>query len=202
MSYNWLLVLLLPSFALAGGVRQDVEQSVGDTVVNAGDTSIGGNDTKAYAFSHGLGDVDIADCLASVQRGSIIVSWQNNKLNKWCAAEIYDAKGLYDMAALMRCDMEEVAKHFATQAACIEANKVQAPPPHNPVQADDCDDDCEDQLEQVVALEERLAVLEQLRQEDATRARYAAREARQAKEAANQGITEEQRQALAEVFKK
>ena len=213
-------LLLLPSLALAGGVEVDQRQSqnqtvnqsntqsVGDTIVNTdtvvnpGDTIVGGDDAKAYAFSHGLGDVDIADCLASVQFGTILFSTQGVKLNKWCAAEIYDAKGLYKMGAMMRCDIKEVVRLFDTHDECIVANTVAAPPPPNPPE-EHCDDECEDQLEQVVALEERLAVLEQKRHDDAARAQRATKEARQAREAANQaGITEAQREALAEVFKR
>lgn len=190
-----LIMLFLPSFAMAGGQVTKVE--TGDTIVGetiVGNTTVGGNSTRAYAFSHGLGDVDIADCLASKQFGTILFSSQNVMLNKWCAAEIYDAKGLYEMAAMMRCDIKEVAKHFATPEQCIKANTVTipAPPPvHN-----DCRDDCEDSLEQVVSLAERVDALEKKRQQDYERTRRIEVRSRES------GITDEQRQALAEVFEK
>ena len=187
-----LLLLLLPAVSFAG--KPDVE--VGETIVSnetiVGETMVGGNSTRAYAFSHGMGDVDIADCLASTQFGTILFSTQGVKLNRWCAAEIYDAKGLYEMAAKMRCDIKEVSLHFDTEKECIEANTVEAPAPVIPVESNDCDDDCEDNPE-VVALQERVAALEAQRQEEHTR---------RIEVPANQGITDEQRQALAEVFKK
>lgn len=184
---KWLL-LLLPAVAVAGKPDQVVKN---ETIV--GETVVGGNSTRAYAFSHGMGDVDIADCLASTQWGTILFSAQGVKLNRWCAAEIYDAKGLYEMAAKMRCDIKEVARHFATQEKCIEANTVEAPVPIAPVEQNDCDEDCEDNLE-VVALQERVAALEAQRQKDLQRPRRI--------EPDSQGITDEQREAIAEVFKK
>lgn len=81
--------------------------------------------SRAYAFSHSLGDVDINDCLASTQWGTILVSRQRVVLNKWCAAEVYDYKGLHHMAALLRCDIPEISEHFQTESECIEANTVE-----------------------------------------------------------------------------
>jgi hypothetical protein len=145
-----IIILLLPTIAFAGGnphnddVDVDVNvggdtvnvggdtvnvagstlsSSVGDTTVNAGDVALN-SDSKAFAFAHGLGDVDIADCLGSEQWGTIIVSRQYLELNKWCAAEVYDAKGLYQMAAILRCDIKEVKKHFNSPEECVEANTV------------------------------------------------------------------------------
>ena len=184
-------LLLLPSLVLAGKPDQVTDVS-NETIV--GETVVGGNSTRA--FSHGLGDVDIADCLASTQWGTILFSAQGVKLNRWCAAEIYDAKGLYDMAARMRCDIKEVAQHFTSQSGCIKANTVQVPEPIVPNDHNDCDDECEDNLEQVVALKERVAALEQQRQKDRERTRRI--EVKQAEP----GITDEQREALAEVFRK
>jgi hypothetical protein len=145
-----IIILLLPTIAFAGGnphnddVDVDVNvggdtvnvggdtvnvagstlnSSVGDTTVNAGDVALN-SDSKSFAFAHGLGDVDIADCLGSEQWGTIIVSRQYLELNKWCAAEVYDAKGLYQMAAILRCDIKEIKKHFNTPEACMEANTI------------------------------------------------------------------------------
>ena len=144
-----IIILLLPTIALASGRENEVDvdvgntvnvggdtvnvggstlnSSVGDTVVDAGDVALN-SDSKSFAFAHGLGDVDIADCLGSAQWGTIIVSRQYLELNKWCAAEVYDAKGLYQMAAIVRCDIKEIKKHFTNQENCIEANTVQPIP--------------------------------------------------------------------------
>lgn len=114
--------------------------AVGSQTVNAGDmvggdTSVSTGGNKAFAFAHGLGDVDINDCLASTQWGTIIVSAQKVVLNKWCAGEVYDAKGLYKMGGIMRCDIQEIRRHFETDLECVEANTmrvvtVQAPIEH------------------------------------------------------------------------
>jgi hypothetical protein len=148
-----IIILLLPTIAFAGGRENEVDvdvgntvnvggdtvnvggdtvnvggatlnSSVGDTVVDAGDVALN-SDSKSFAFAHGLGDVDIADCLGSEQWGTIIVSRQYLELNKWCAAEVYDAKGLYQMAAILRCDIKEVKKHFTDPQDCIKANTVE-----------------------------------------------------------------------------
>jgi hypothetical protein len=105
-------------------ITNQVGLETGPTTVNAGDVALN-SDSKSFAFAHGLGDVDIADCLGSEQWGTIIVSRQYLELNKWCAAEVYDAKGLYQMAAILRCDIKEVKKHFADPQDCIKANTVE-----------------------------------------------------------------------------
>lgn len=206
---KWLV--LMPSFAFAGGgFDQNSNQEVNQSVKTGVDVEVGGSqfssesvvegsNTRAYAFSHGLGDVDIADCLASTQFGTILFSTQNVKLNKWCAGEIYDAKGLHEMAARMRCEIKEVAKLFTTNRECIAANTV-SNPPSLPVMAplpeeEACNDDCEDQLEQVSELEERVATLEKKREQDIRRPRPKT-------EIIQQGITDEQRAALERVFNK
>lgn len=93
-----------------------------DTVLTGGD--IGGDSSKALGlgFSHSLGDVDINDCLASTQKSNILFGSQIVGLNKWCAAEVYDAKRLPDMAAKLRCDIPEISKHFTTFLECTAAN--------------------------------------------------------------------------------
>ncbi len=78
--------------------------------------------SRSYGFAHSLGDVDINQCLASTQWGTILVSKQKVVLNLWCAGEVFDAKGLPQMAAIMRCDIPEIKRHFTTPAECIAAN--------------------------------------------------------------------------------
>ena len=121
---------IIPGDAMASGGCNDgsCNSVLQDTRVFGGDNTaensalIGGSRTQA--FSHSLGDVDINDCLASTQWGTILVSRQKVVLNKWCAAEIYDHKGMYQMAAMMRCGIREIADHFQTESECIEANTV------------------------------------------------------------------------------
>ncbi len=133
----WFIVLFLllviaalaPDDAWASGDCRD--GSCNEVILSGGDNtannsaSVGGSDTMA--FSHSLGDVDINDCLASTQWGTIIVSRQRVVLNKWCAAEVYDYKGLHHMAALLRCDIPEISEHFQTESECISANTVEVP---------------------------------------------------------------------------
>ncbi len=135
----WFLVLCLllviaalaPGDAWASGDCRD--GSCNEVILSGGDNtannsaSVGGSDTMA--LSHSLGDVDINDCLASTQWGTIIVSRQRVVLNKWCAAEVYDYKGLHHMAALLRCDIPEISEHFQTKPECVTANTVQVEVP-------------------------------------------------------------------------
>lgn len=203
---RWLL--LFPSIALGGGLdqNQEVNQSVKTDVAGSQFSSenlVEGSSTRAYAFSYGLGDVDINDCLASVQFGTILFSNQRVKLNKWCAAEIYDAKGLYEMAARMRCDIKEVVKHFQTNQDCVDANTVtpmifDSEPPPAPVERETCDKECEDGRELVSTLESRVDALESKRESDLQRIESRSRVV----EEVNGGITDEQRAALEQVFKK
>ncbi len=130
----WFLVLCLllviaalaPGDAYASGDCRD--GSCNEVILSGGDNtatnsaSVGGSDTMA--FSHSLGNVDINDCLASTQWGTIIVSRQRVVLNKWCAAEVYDYKGLHHMAALLRCDIKEIGDFFESQEECLKANTV------------------------------------------------------------------------------
>ena len=125
------------------------------------------HESNALGFSHSLGDVDINQCLGSTQWGSIIVSKQKLVLNKWCAAEVYDAKGLHHMAAVMRCDIPEILKHFADSEHCVVANKwVPKAVIEDTVVADDRrDEDEEEWHEEQIQLQqdydERLAQIEE-----------------------------------------
>ena len=179
------LLLLLSPAALAGG--PDIEQNtttdvvVGDSVLTGGDNTANNvasiEGSKAYGFSHSLGDVDINQCLASKQWGTILISNQKLVLNKWCVAESYDARGLYEMAARVRCDIPEIAKHFDTTKECRKANTVTVPEPPPPPPAASHDEDEEDAHDALLA---RLEAIESARDNEAQRARSAAREAQKA----------------------
>ncbi len=106
----------------------------GETVVNtAVDNVIGGNSSRGYAFSGS--DVDIAQCYRSYQ----ILIWQDSKINPLCLADSYDSKGLHAMAAIIRCDVRAIRKHFKSDSACIVANTVRiiSEPMAEPVNDDD-----------------------------------------------------------------
>ena len=143
MSRVILLLLLIPSWAYAdcrgnqpcGNTDVDVANDIvtnvgletGPTTVNAGDVALS-NESKSFAFAHALGDVDINQCLASTQWGTILVSRQKVVLNKWCAAESFDARGMHVMAALIRCDIPEISKHFDDKQVCVDANTFKPAP--------------------------------------------------------------------------
>jgi hypothetical protein len=139
-----LLVLAIPE-ALATGDDDDVLAQADATatagaeaVVNStltggdliggdvigGDTSISTGSNRAYAFSHGLGDVDINQCIVTKQTGTFIVSWQGYDYNLWCMGEVFDAKGLFKMGAEMRCDIPPIASKFEFREDCLAANTV------------------------------------------------------------------------------
>jgi len=119
----------------AGGIVTGGDNTANNVATN----SISGS--RSYGASHSLGDVDLNQCMGSTQWGSIIVSKQKLVLNKWCAAESYDAKGMFKMAALLRCDIPEIFKHFRVKAECIKANTTMFPvkPPDETVDRDDED---------------------------------------------------------------
>jgi hypothetical protein len=127
---------------------------------------IGGNSSRAYGF--GLGDVDIAQCYRSYQ----LLIWQDSKINPFCIADGYDAKGMHMMAAVIRCDVGFIRKHFDTTEACIDANlmQVSVPPPAPELSAiyDQAakevikahDEDEDDHREQIEAQQQYLSDLE------------------------------------------
>ena len=86
------------------------------------------NSTSSRAYGFGLGDVDIAQCYRSYQ----LLIWQDSKINPFCVADSYDQKRLHTMAAVIRCDIGFIRKHFNSNESCIAANTmtmVELPPP-------------------------------------------------------------------------
>lgn len=127
------LILLLPGIAFASERGLDIRQSNDLNNQTGGDINIDGGSpqtnlnyggSRAYGFSHGLGDVAIADCMGTQQWGSIIVSRQKMILNRWCAASEYDRMGLFDVAAMMRCTIPEIASLFGSNIECLGHNTV------------------------------------------------------------------------------
>lgn len=176
----------------------------GDVSLNGGDLSVGGYSSSSRAIGLGRSsfDVDIADCRESVAFDTIIGGKQNVRLNPWCAAEVYEAKGLYRMAALMRCDIREIRKHFSTVDECVEVNTVESPTfIESAVVVFDEDEDeqyemvqqqqaiIETQQKELAEVESRLQKLEKRRTAPRTQVNQV-------------GLTDAQRKALAEVFEK
>jgi len=84
--------------------------------------------SKGLALSHALGDVDIAQCLASTQWSFLIAAKQKVILNLWCAAEVYDAKGMYQNAARSRCSIGEIAQWYSSWNGCLAGEEWIGPP--------------------------------------------------------------------------
>ena len=82
---------------------------------------------SSNGYGIGFGDANIAECYRSYQ----ILIWQDSKINPLCLADSYDAKGLHDMAAIIRCDIRAIRKHFSSNVKCIEMNTMGFDVPHN-----------------------------------------------------------------------
>jgi len=110
----------------AGGAGGDVDIDIGG--VNVGGTTVNtpvdvsapttvnspvsmNNETKTFAFSNSLGDVDIGGCLGSTQWATPVFSKQGLVLNWPCLAEFYLRNGKYELAAMAICNTE-VVKEF------------------------------------------------------------------------------------------
>lgn len=127
-----LILLLSASIALAdnghghdhgGDVTTDVTSSTDVTTsVTGGDVNIAGDSSRAYGIGHSLGDVDISQCLGSVQWGSPVFSRQKLVINWPCMAEFYLRNGEPKLAAMAVCNTE-VIKEFADEAECEAAHQ-------------------------------------------------------------------------------
>lgn len=106
-----------PAFASGDEITQSNEQ----------DVTVGGDSGWGLGIANQLGAAAIDDCMVTHQKNFTIFAYQDGKLNYWCAALHYDAIGLNEMAARMRCQMPEIRKMFekGDEASCIQANTVQ-----------------------------------------------------------------------------
>lgn len=118
--------------------------NVGGNTVNTGDVNVPvgvdvnapsnvnnsmSNETKTFAFSNSLGDVDIAGCLGSTQWATPIFSKQGLVINWPCMAEFYLRNQKYELAAMAICNTE-IVKEFGgkgiskeqAEASCEEAH--------------------------------------------------------------------------------
>ena len=114
-----------------GGGDIDIDIGGSPVDVTGGATNVETNvagsqyDSRALALGNTLGDVDINDCLGSEQFGTPLFSRQWLELNKWCAAEVYDAKGMQAMAARLRCEIKEIRSLYPNKGgheACLAEN--------------------------------------------------------------------------------
>ncbi len=157
--------------------------------------------SKAFGFSHSLGDVDINQCIVSTQKGSFIVSWQGYDYNLWCMGEVFDAKGLFKMGAEMRCDIEPISSKFEFREDCLLANTVDQEVTESPIhlelynQAARFDEHWEDEEEEIEQLRtEQVMILERLDE-------YEDRSHRQASATASPyGLNAKQKAAIKEVL--
>lgn len=169
-----------------GTVDIDIGGSPVDVQANPTTNVTGSNySSRALALGNGLGDVDINDCLGSEQFGTPLYSRQWLELNKWCAAEVFDAKGLNIMAAKLRCEIKEIRKLFTSNDACLDANtvfvQVAALPEIEPIVAslsarqDEHDEEEEQHEAQIAQTAADLAELQRsINNERTARRRYAA----------------------------
>lgn len=172
------LALLLPVPAFAGGdeITQDTNvDNVATSQAFASANTVEGDDNFALGISHGLGDVDINDCLASTAKANILWSHQGTKLNKWCAAERYDAMRLHDMAARLRCQIPAIRSEFRAKEACIKANTYVPRGTSNETNSHLAEQQAviDEQRTIVEALSERLANLEEEEAKERKRRREA-----------------------------
>lgn len=155
-----------------GGTDIDVggtDISIGDTNLSGGDTTVSTGGNKTFAFSHGLGDVDINEgqnCLGSEQWGTVIVSRQYLELNSWCASLFFELNGKHEFAAKLRCDIKEIRRHYASDQECWTDQDL-SPPELEPTVLEEHyeletqhDEDLEVVQMAQASLEERIAALE------------------------------------------
>ncbi len=144
--------------------------------VTGGDQVISGGDT--FAFSHGLGDVDIEGCVVTKQWGSILLSHQYFKYDVFCIADRLDVQGKHAAAAALRCSDKATKKLFGDSCISVWTFKPPKLPTDTatPNQGDeapnrnDDDDDDDDHDVAYEALLKRVAKIED--EKDATVRRY------------------------------
>jgi hypothetical protein len=128
-----LLCIMMPAWADNGhghdhgGGETTVDTEVNTSVpvsvdVAGGDSPVNvSHDSKAFALSNTLGDVDIAGCLGSTQWATPLFSKQKLVVNWPCLTEFYLRNGKYQLAAMAICNTE-VVKEFETEEACEAAH--------------------------------------------------------------------------------
>ena len=128
------------------GGDTNVDVDIGGTTVNTGDVNVPvdvnaattvnspvsmQNETKTFAFSNSLGDVDIAACLGSEQWSSPIFGQQKLKLNQVCMAEFYLKNNRYELAAMSLCNVKEILAEFQGKGISKDEAEASCEAAHN-----------------------------------------------------------------------
>lgn len=161
---------------------------------NAAEAIIGGS--RGYAVSGS--DMEIGDCLAT--HSIAFGVWQGTHTNPYCEALRMDAAGQHKAAAEMRCSTHKYKRTYGKGQKCIDAVIVTPTVIVPQTPKDDA---------RIAALYARISEMEAQRAADTVKAEKAAQKANAAVVRAEQrptvvnqyGMTEEQRQDLAKVFK-
>lgn len=183
----------------------DITQSNDMNNQTAGDVSqaIGGDSSKSYGLGFALGDVDINDCLVSKQTNIVVVGWQGYDYNVWCMADGFDQKGLFDMGAKLRCQIPPIRNLFATEQACMDANRLDSipiPPPTVVARFDEHDERGEERHDQeLLQLQEQVQMIEQELQREREARAIAEQAARQVQQ--YERADEQRRQRALQVLK-
>ena len=109
-------------------IKDIVPQASGGTANVAVDG--GRHDSFGIGLANTLGDPRIGDCVVTTQLGIVVFNIQGFKENPWCMALWFDSQGLREMAARMRCRVDDIREEFKDgrrfdKQACIAANTVQ-----------------------------------------------------------------------------
>ena len=161
-----LSIILLPAVTLADDCRGNCPGGSTDTAVevmtdvdSSVNNVISGDSSKAFAFGHGLGDVDIAQCLGSTQWDTTLGGKQKLVLNNVCMAEFYLSQGKWKLAAMALCNQPEILSEFTTEEECEKAHNFTplVLPPPDPVPGSAI---LAQQEEEIESLEERIARVE------------------------------------------
>jgi len=197
----WLLLALLlvmlavPVFADEGhGHHDDDGDTIVENVLTGGDVSTGVSTRGGIAV--GGSDMEIADSLAT--HSILFGLWQGTHTNPYTEADKLEANGKYEAAAKMRCSTKKYRKVYGKGQDCIDAVIYVEP---------DVPRETSQDKERLDALYARMAAYEDEYIQRVEKAEKVAQKAnataiRAEQRAVSQyGITEEQRQELAEVFK-
>ena len=203
MKYLTAIFLVLLSLPATGDNRHDDGDVDVSNTITGGDVSLSGGDVstniatdnKTFAFAHGMGDVDINQCMGSTQWSTILVSKQKLLPNLWCMGESYDARGLHHMAALVRCDIDMIRKHFDSDETCVQANTITPQLTAMPTVVVDDDEETHRELEQsYTVMQSQIADLQAL-------VERSQRPVVRREVVEKGGLTDEQRAKLREVVK-
>jgi hypothetical protein len=65
---------------------------------------------------------DLSHCVEDSRTNILIIGFDRHKLNYGCAADAYQAAGMYEMASRMRCKIDEIRHRFLEIEDCVRAN--------------------------------------------------------------------------------